>query len=190
MWAHGPGTGCAEYLQSMRQTVGDISEYVTLLTEVVHCSYQIEHAFAFSAELFHACLTTSFIIAYVDCVLVEGLKVQDVIQDLLVVSPRLAMHASIIHIHVTNTFRRRFPTISEYTQGLARIPGDEVSTIMSIYTFFMTTIVPSAKPYLINVRHASVSALGNAPPPHWTRSNSLAGNASTQLPTKSKRRRK
>lgn len=136
MWAHGPGTGCAEYLQSMRQTVGDISEYVTLLTEVVHCSYQIEHAFAFSAELFHACLTTSFIVAYVDRVLVEGLEVQDVIQDLLVVSPRLAMHASIIHIHVTNTFRRRFPTISEYTQGLARIPGDKVSMIMSIYTFF------------------------------------------------------
>jgi hypothetical protein len=120
----------------MRQIVGDISEYVNLLTEVVHCSYQIEHAFAFSAELFHACLTTSFIVAYVDRVLVEGLEVQDVIQDLLVVSPRLAMHASIIHIHVTNTFRRRFPTISEYTKGLARIPGDEVSTIMSIYTFF------------------------------------------------------
>ncbi|KAG1853996.1 hypothetical protein F4604DRAFT_1686187 [Suillus subluteus] len=98
--------------------------------------YQIEHAFAFGAELFHACLTTSFIVAYVDRVLVEGLEVQDVIQDLLIVSPRLAMHACIVHVHVMNTFRRRFPTIAEYTQGLARIPGAEVSTIVSTYTFF------------------------------------------------------
>lgn len=105
-------------------------------------SYEIEHSFAFSAEMFHACLTTSFVNAYVERVLVEGFEVQDIIQDLLIVSPRLAMHAAIIHIHVTNGFRRRLPTIVEYTQGLTRTPDAKHSMVVSTYTFSHENLRP------------------------------------------------
>ncbi|KAG2107498.1 uncharacterized protein F5147DRAFT_802693 [Suillus discolor] len=41
--------------------------------------YEVEHAFAFGAERFHACLVVPFISTYVGRVLVEGFEVQDVI---------------------------------------------------------------------------------------------------------------
>jgi hypothetical protein len=84
-------------------------------------SYAVENTFAFDASLFHACLSTAFITAYVERVLIEGLEVQDTMHDLLAVCPRLGMHAAITHLRITNAFRRRLPTIAEYNQGRARI---------------------------------------------------------------------
>ncbi|KAG2739895.1 hypothetical protein P692DRAFT_20851448 [Suillus brevipes Sb2] len=97
--------------------------------------YDIENAFAFGAEGLHVCLTTPFIAAYVERVLVEGFLVQDVMTSLLVVCPRLAMHASIIHVRATNAPRRRPPNVTEYNKGELYI-DDKSSIIMSTYTFF------------------------------------------------------
>lgn len=76
----------------------------------------------------------------------EGLETQDVIRDLLLVSPRLAMHATVIHIHITNGFRRRFPTIVEYTQGLVHVPDAKHLMVVSKYTFFHETNRPLGNP--------------------------------------------
>lgn len=83
----------------------------------------------------HVCLTTPFVAAYVERVLVEGFLVQEVITSLLAVCPRLAMHASIIHVRVTNALRRRPPTIAEYNKGSLHM-NDKSSIIVSTYTFF------------------------------------------------------
>jgi hypothetical protein len=100
-------------------------------------SYKVEHAFAFGAELFHACLTTTLVTTYVDCILIEGFEVQEVMQDLLLACPRLAKHSSIIHLHVTNNaFRCRRPTMAEYKQGMIHTPGGTISMAVTTYMFF------------------------------------------------------
>ncbi|KAG1718440.1 hypothetical protein EDB19DRAFT_1920596 [Suillus lakei] len=112
--------------------------------------YEVEHAFAFGAELFHACLTTPLITTYVDRVLIEGFEVQEVMQDLLLACPRLAKHTSIVHLHVMNSpFRRRRPTMAEYKQGVIRIPGSTASMTATTYTFFHENNRPfgNALPY-------------------------------------------
>ncbi|KAG1857863.1 hypothetical protein C8R48DRAFT_775325 [Suillus tomentosus] len=99
--------------------------------------FKLEHTFAFGAELFHASLTTPLITTYVDRVLIEGFDVQEVMQDLLLSCPRLAMHARIVHLHITNgTFPRRQPTIVEYNQGFMRVPKGPVSLTTTAYTYF------------------------------------------------------
>lgn len=67
--------------------------------------------------------------------------------DLLAVSPRLAMHTSIVHLHLTNAFRRRKPTIAEYNQGF--VCSGPVSMTVSLYTFFHENNRPlgNALPY-------------------------------------------
>ncbi|KAG1827511.1 uncharacterized protein BJ212DRAFT_1294762 [Suillus subaureus] len=88
--------------------------------------YEVEHTFAFGAELFHACLTTPLITSYVEHVLIEGFEVQEVMQDLLLACPWLANHSSIIHLHVANSaFHHRRPTMAEYKQGVICIPGEQ-----------------------------------------------------------------
>ncbi|KAG1758868.1 hypothetical protein EDD22DRAFT_908473 [Suillus occidentalis] len=110
--------------------------------------YEVEHAFAFTAEKFHACLTSAFITAYAERVLIEGFEVQEVIRDLLLVSPRLGAHTSIVHFHVANAFRRRNPTILEYTKGLTQQVRDpsQASMTVSNYTFFHKTNRPFGDP--------------------------------------------
>ncbi|KAG1764778.1 hypothetical protein EV702DRAFT_1051247 [Suillus placidus] len=108
--------------------------------------YEVEHAFAFGAESFHACLTTPFITTYVDRVLIEGFEAQEVMQDLLLSCPRLANHSSIIHLHVMDgAFRRRRPTMAEYKQGMIRIPGSTASMTVTTYTFFHENNRPFGK---------------------------------------------
>ncbi|KAG2360063.1 hypothetical protein BDR07DRAFT_1413530 [Suillus spraguei] len=111
--------------------------------------YEVEHTFAFDADLFHACLTSSFVTAYVERVLIEGLEVQDTIHDLLAVCPRLGMHASITHLHIRNAFRRRLPTIAEYNRGQICICDSRVSMTVTTYTFFHDNKRPwgNALPY-------------------------------------------
>lgn len=98
--------------------------------------YQVEHAFAFGAKLFHACLTIPLVTTYVRRVLIEGFEVQEVIFDLLKACPRLAMHSSIIHMHSPTAFRRRQPTMVEYHQGVKHVPTATASMTTSTYTFF------------------------------------------------------
>ncbi|KAG1721495.1 uncharacterized protein EDB91DRAFT_1256477 [Suillus paluster] len=98
-------------------------------------SYEVQHAFVFGAERFHACLITVFNIAYVSHVLVEGFKVQDTMQDLLVASFQLGMHSSIIHVHITNAFRHCPPTVSEYNKGALYV-DEKASMITLTYTYF------------------------------------------------------
>lgn len=96
----------------------------------------MEHAFTFDAVLFHACLTIPFVVIYARRVLVEGFEVQEVIHDLLQACPCLAMHSSIIHIHNTTAFRRRYPTLIEHHQGVKPIPTTMSSMTVSTYTYF------------------------------------------------------
>ncbi|KAG1754740.1 uncharacterized protein EDB91DRAFT_1076846 [Suillus paluster] len=108
-------------------------------------SYEVQHAFAFGAEHFHACLITAFNIAYVSRVLVEGFEVQDTMQDLLVASFQLGMHSSVIHVHITNAFRRRPPTVSEYNKGALYV-DEKASMITSMYTYFNENQRPWGNP--------------------------------------------
>lgn len=112
-------------------------------------SYEVEHTFIFGAELFHASHTTSFIVAYVNRVLIEGFEMQDVLLDLLEVSPQLASHSSVIHLHLTNAFRRRQPTVVEYNQGSTCTPTGPVFMKVLSYTFFHENVRPwgNALPY-------------------------------------------
>ncbi|KAG1866140.1 hypothetical protein F4604DRAFT_1928151 [Suillus subluteus] len=105
----------------------------------------VQHAFAFGAERFHACIISPFIFAYVERVLVEGFEVEDTIEDLLKAAPRLGMHTSITHVRVTNTFRRRPPTVSEYNKGVMRI-DDKAAMIVTTYKFFQETRRPWGNP--------------------------------------------
>jgi hypothetical protein len=91
--------------------------------------------FAFDAERFQASLISAFALAYAERVLVEGFEVQDTMPNILAVSPQLAMHASVIHIHLTSAFRRRPITIVEYTKPVTRV-DDKVLLTITTYTFF------------------------------------------------------
>ncbi|KAG1838178.1 hypothetical protein F4604DRAFT_1691915 [Suillus subluteus] len=105
----------------------------------------VQHAFAFGAERFYACIISPFIFAYVERVLVEGFEVEDTIEDLLKAAPRLGMHTSITHVRVTNTFCRRPPTVSEYNKGVMRI-DNKAAMIVTTYKFFQETQRPWGNP--------------------------------------------
>ncbi|KAG1758087.1 hypothetical protein EDD22DRAFT_850306 [Suillus occidentalis] len=96
-----------------------------LFKDCVKC-YKPKHTFAFSAELFHASLTTPFVTAYVDRILIEGFDVQEVI-----------------------TFRRRQPTMVEYNQGSTQVLTGPVSLTVTMYTYFHDNNRPfgNALPY-------------------------------------------
>lgn len=61
------------------------------------------------------------------------------------VSPRLGTHTSIIHFHVANSFRRRYPTIHEYNKGLQPV-SDQVLVTASSFTFFHEINRPFGNP--------------------------------------------
>ncbi|KAG2064434.1 hypothetical protein BDR04DRAFT_1122587 [Suillus decipiens] len=114
------------------QTVRELDAFAALKARVKY--HELEHVFAFDAERLHASLISAFVLAYAERVLVEGFEVQDTVPNLLAVSTQLAMHASVIHIHLTSAFRRRPITIVEYTKPVTRV--DELSMTVTTYTFF------------------------------------------------------
>ncbi|KAG1873421.1 hypothetical protein C8R48DRAFT_769860 [Suillus tomentosus] len=136
--------GSTLWVLACGHTLRDLKAFNLFKACVTH--YEVEHAFAFSAEKFHACLTSAFITAYAERVLIEGFEVHEVIQDLLSVSPRLGAHTSIVHFHVANSFRRRNPTIVEYTKGLQVRDPSQVLITVSSYTSFHKTNRPFGNP--------------------------------------------
>ncbi|KAG1761107.1 hypothetical protein EDD22DRAFT_954347 [Suillus occidentalis] len=149
--------------------------------------YDIKNAFAFSTEGLHVCLTTPFIAAYVEHVLVEGFLVQEVMTSLLVVCPQLAMHTSIIHVRATNTPRRRPPNVIEYNKGELYI-DDRSSIIVSTYTFFDENQRPWGNALPLQCFELQVSPVSGSTSPlpflitvPWRSSHALHASASLSM---------
>ncbi|KAG2353440.1 hypothetical protein BDR07DRAFT_1383153 [Suillus spraguei] len=124
--------GANLWMLACGQTVQVLDAFAALKARVKY--HELEHIVAFNAARFHASLISAFVLAYAERVLIEGFEVQDTVPDLLAVSTQLAMHASVIHIHLTSAFRRRPITIVEYTKPVTHV--DELSMTVTTYTFF------------------------------------------------------